>query len=183
MRGVRQRRPSEKVNEHKDTRSFGLREDIKVSLELSFGIAYGEEPAGHPCRQTDGTKQKRPGLAGAQLSTRILYHNGSAGQAKKLGAKERKVKTRSLKTEGCGTPRVSAPPAGQGESTRWRDSCRVCAHPARTPVFHFLTRFWITSELPTIRKLCVFARIEMPLGTKRARTPITQALALLLEMP
>src|SRR6266851_3488572 len=114
MRGVRQRRPSEKVNEHKDTRSFGLREDIKVSLELSFGIAYGEEPAGHPCRQTDGTKQKRPGLAGAQVSTRILYHNGSAGQAKKLGAKERKVKTRSLRTEGCGTPRVSAPPATVG---------------------------------------------------------------------
>jgi hypothetical protein len=33
----------------------------------------------------------------------------------------------------------------------------------------------ITSCLPTIRELCVFARIEMPLGTKRARTPITQA--------
>jgi len=33
------------------------------------------------------------------------------GQAKKLGAKERKVKTRSLKTEGCGAPRVAAPPA------------------------------------------------------------------------
>jgi len=27
------------VNEHKDARSFGLREDIEVSLELSFGIA------------------------------------------------------------------------------------------------------------------------------------------------
>src|SRR6266852_2996085 len=39
MRGARQRRPSENVNEHKDKRSFGLREDIKVSLELSFGIA------------------------------------------------------------------------------------------------------------------------------------------------
>ncbi len=47
MRGVRHRRPSEKVNEHKDTRSFlraaaerptALREDIEVSLELSFGI-------------------------------------------------------------------------------------------------------------------------------------------------
>jgi len=38
-RGVQQRRPSEKVNEHKDARSFGLREDIEVSLELSFGIA------------------------------------------------------------------------------------------------------------------------------------------------
>src|SRR6266480_4428732 len=36
--GVRQRRPSENVNEHKDTRSFGLREDINVSSELSFGI-------------------------------------------------------------------------------------------------------------------------------------------------
>src|SRR5229473_3437258 len=88
---------------------------MKVSLELSFGIAYREEPAGHRCRQTDGTKQKRPGLAGAQLSTRILYHNGSAGQAKKLGAKERKVKTRSLKTEGCGTPRASSPPAPTAE--------------------------------------------------------------------
>jgi hypothetical protein len=30
---VRQWRPSEKVNEHKDTRSFDLREDIKVSLD------------------------------------------------------------------------------------------------------------------------------------------------------
>src|SRR6267378_1832047 len=124
VRGVRQRRPSEKVNEHKDTRSFGLREDIKVSLELGFGIAYGEEPAGHPCRQTDGTKQKRPGLAGAQLSTEILYHNGSAGQAKKLGAKERKVKTRSLKTEGCGTPRVSAPPARRSSQNHRRKARR-----------------------------------------------------------
>src|SRR5258708_8082037 len=42
MGGVRQRRPSAKVNEHKDLRSFGLREDIKVSLELSFGIC-GEQ--------------------------------------------------------------------------------------------------------------------------------------------
>jgi hypothetical protein len=37
--------------------------------------------------------------------------------------------------------------------------------------FHNLIR----EEWPTIRELCVFARIEMPLGTKRARTPITQA--------
>jgi hypothetical protein len=35
-----------------------------------------------------------------------LYHEGNAGQIKKLG-KERKVKTRSLKTEGCGTPAKS----------------------------------------------------------------------------
>jgi len=28
------------VKEHKDTRSFADREDIKVSLELNFGIAY-----------------------------------------------------------------------------------------------------------------------------------------------
>src|SRR6266481_5805860 len=56
VRGVRQRRPSENVKEHKDARSFlcvtakrstlraaaeqptALREDIEVSLELSFGI-------------------------------------------------------------------------------------------------------------------------------------------------
>jgi hypothetical protein len=31
VRGVRQRWPSANVNEHKDTRSFGLREDIEVS--------------------------------------------------------------------------------------------------------------------------------------------------------
>ncbi len=45
MRGVRQRRPSEKVNEHKDTRSFAVREDIEVSLELSFGIAGQKQDA------------------------------------------------------------------------------------------------------------------------------------------
>src|SRR6266852_6799364 len=134
MRGARQRRPSEKVNEHKDTRSFGLREDMKVSLELSFGIAYREEPAGHRCRQTDGTKQKRPGLAGAQLSTRILYHNGSAGQAKKLGAKERKVKTRSLKSEGCGTPPVSAPPAWPAIQVPGFESPTAFAHFLHRPV-------------------------------------------------
>ena len=33
----------------------------------------------------------------------------------------------------------------------------------------------VREELPTIHELCVFARNEMPLGTKRARTPITQA--------
>src|SRR5437016_14194141 len=35
------------------------------------------------------------------------------------------------------------------------------------------TRADITSCWPTIRELCVFARIEMPLGTKRASHPIT----------
>ncbi len=45
MRGVRQRRPSEKVKEHKDTRSLGLREDIEVSLELNFGIAGQKQDA------------------------------------------------------------------------------------------------------------------------------------------
>jgi hypothetical protein len=45
----------------------------------------------------------------AQFATGILYHNGNACQVKKLGAKERKVKIRSLKT--CGTPQASAPPA------------------------------------------------------------------------
>src|SRR5882762_1748676 len=33
------------VKEHKDTRSFVFREDIKVSLELSFGIADGKSRA------------------------------------------------------------------------------------------------------------------------------------------
>jgi len=56
-----------------------------------------------------------------------LYHNGSAGQAKKLGAKERKVKTRSLKTEGCGTPRVSAPPAKNPGRQRHAHDLRVSA--------------------------------------------------------
>jgi hypothetical protein len=36
MRGVRQRRPSEKMNRHKDTRSFALREGIRISLDLSL---------------------------------------------------------------------------------------------------------------------------------------------------
>jgi hypothetical protein len=44
-RGVQQRRPSENVNEHKDTRSLALREGIKVSLELSFGIAEQKRDA------------------------------------------------------------------------------------------------------------------------------------------
>jgi hypothetical protein len=36
VRGVRQRRPSEKVNRHEDARSFLLREDIEVSLKLDL---------------------------------------------------------------------------------------------------------------------------------------------------
>jgi hypothetical protein len=36
-------------------------------------------------RQDAGAaKQKRPGLAGAQFSTGVLYHNGNACQVKKL---------------------------------------------------------------------------------------------------
>ena len=50
-----------------------------------------------------GLKQKRPGLAGAQFHTGILYRDGNAGQVKKLGARKGRVKIRSLKTEGCGT--------------------------------------------------------------------------------
>jgi hypothetical protein len=34
MRGVRHRRPSEKVNIHEDARSFLLREDIEVSFRV-----------------------------------------------------------------------------------------------------------------------------------------------------
>src|SRR6266849_344291 len=97
MRGVRQRRPSENVNEHKDTRSFGLREDLTVSLELSFGIAYREKPAdafpGKPAVQNRNASRGRE----AQYRTKILYHNGNTRQVNKLGTKERKVKIRSLK--------------------------------------------------------------------------------------
>jgi hypothetical protein len=37
-------------------------------------------------------KQKRPGKAGAQWSTEILYHEGNADQGKKLEAEETRVK-------------------------------------------------------------------------------------------
>jgi hypothetical protein len=70
--GVRQRRPSEKVNEHRDTRSFAEREDMKVSLELSFGITGLKRTQAEAC----ATKRKRPGKAGAQFATGILYHEG-----------------------------------------------------------------------------------------------------------
>ena len=61
MRGVRQRRPSEKVNEHKDTRSFALREDIEVSLELNFGIAERKEHRLKPVPPKTETPQLEPG--------------------------------------------------------------------------------------------------------------------------
>jgi len=38
MRGVRQRRPSVKLNRQRDTRSFGLSEDIEVSLDLVLDL-------------------------------------------------------------------------------------------------------------------------------------------------
>jgi hypothetical protein len=55
-----------------------------------------------------------------------------------LGAKERKVKIRSLKTEGCGTPRVTAPPARAAQN---RDSFPLfrAALPARRAEFPFST--------------------------------------------
>src|SRR5271168_2487494 len=51
MRGERQRRPSEKVNEHRDTRSLGLREDIEVSFELRFEIALVRRAGRMPALQ------------------------------------------------------------------------------------------------------------------------------------
>src|SRR5712691_908803 len=76
MRGVRQRRPSEKVNEHKDTRSFGLREDIEVSLELSFGIACllrrGDRDAG---ATKMALKQKRLAGREAHYFTWVMYQS------------------------------------------------------------------------------------------------------------
>jgi len=78
------------VNEHKDTRSFAEREDIKVSLELSFGIlADGKRKSR---QDAGGTKQKRPDRAGAQFATGILYHKGTAGRTKKLGQEKEKSK-------------------------------------------------------------------------------------------
>ena len=90
---------SEKVNEHRDTRSFllaaaerptAVREDIKVSLELSFGIV----PDGKRKSRQDagGTKQKRPDWVGAQYATGILYHEGNAGRTKNLGQEKEKSK-------------------------------------------------------------------------------------------
>jgi hypothetical protein len=83
----------------------------KSLLTVEFWDCLLRRAGRRPCRQTDGTKQKRPDRVGAHVSTGILYHNGSGGQAKKSGAKERKVKTRSLPdrvgagaTEGCGIP-------------------------------------------------------------------------------
>src|SRR5260370_19370203 len=86
-RGERHWRPSTKVNEHKDTRSFALRVDIKVSLELSFGIL----PDGKRKSRQDagGTKQKRPSWAGAQFATGVLYHDGNAGQVEESWATAR----------------------------------------------------------------------------------------------
>ncbi len=83
---MRQRRPSAKVNEHKDTRSFDLREDMEVSLELSFGIweqkqdALKRAPTQANWGYNMGLKQKRPDRVGAQFSTGILYHEGNASQ-------------------------------------------------------------------------------------------------------
>jgi hypothetical protein len=34
-------------------------------------------------------KQKRPGMAGAQWSTKILYHKGNGGQIKKWGQRKK----------------------------------------------------------------------------------------------
>jgi len=43
-----------------------------------------------------GLKQKRPDRVGAQFSTRVLYHNGMRARLR-LGTKEKKSKTRTLK--------------------------------------------------------------------------------------
>jgi hypothetical protein len=39
-----------------------------------------------------GLKQKRPDRVGAQVSTRILYHSGNAGQIKNEGPKKENQK-------------------------------------------------------------------------------------------
>jgi CRP/FNR family cyclic AMP-dependent transcriptional regulator len=77
VRGVRQRRPSAKVNKHRDARSFLcvtaerptlLREDIEVSLEFEFWIACRREPIHHANREIHPDKPagwKRVGVPGA----------------------------------------------------------------------------------------------------------------------
>jgi hypothetical protein len=52
-------------------------------------------------------KEKRPGKAGAQWSTEILYHEGNAGQGKELEAEETRVKEKSKPPHvkpTCGAP-------------------------------------------------------------------------------
>jgi len=49
--------------------------------------------------------------AGGPVAGGCYLLSAGCGSSDKIRGKERKVKTRSLKTEGCGTPRASAPPA------------------------------------------------------------------------
>jgi hypothetical protein len=54
-----------------------LREDIKVSFELSFGFLEGKEPAGMPFGRLRTSrcyelKQKSPGETGAQFFTALV---------------------------------------------------------------------------------------------------------------
>src|SRR5271155_555744 len=102
MRGVRQRRPSEKVNRHRDTRSFLraaaerptlLREGMEVSLEFEFwDLPTEKEHRLKPVPLTTRNAGKMQALqrwpenrnapagAGAQSSTKILYHRDSGGK-------------------------------------------------------------------------------------------------------
>jgi hypothetical protein len=69
---VRQRRPSENVNEHKDTRSFDLREDIKVSLELSLGFAADRKAKIENGKSENKSRQGCPS-EGLRASRRYKY--------------------------------------------------------------------------------------------------------------
>ena len=61
MRGVRQRRPSEKENRQRDTRSFAVSEGIEVSLDLVLDLDEKRAQARVPVL----LKAKTPADAGA----------------------------------------------------------------------------------------------------------------------
>ena len=77
---MRQRRPSEKVNEHKDARSFDLSEDIKVSLELGFGICCRSKSENRKWKMENGKwktgKQEPVGMPSEGLRTSRRYKQG-----------------------------------------------------------------------------------------------------------
>jgi hypothetical protein len=165
VRGVRQRRPSGKANEHKDTRSFlcaaaerptGLREDINVSLELSFGIAEEKRAQAEACATKNRNAPAEPGR-----SLQHGYCTTTVTRVKLEIKSKRKVKTRTLKPEGCGTPRASAPPAQTSLVKRHQKTSRLSPsshcksteyrmrHDLVFPVY-FSVGFWVVR-----RRICI----------------------------
>ncbi len=89
-RGERQRRPSENVNEHKDTRSLALRDAIKVSLELSFGICCTEKSR-QGCRRYEHGLKTRNAPTGSGRSSQRGYCTIAVMRVKlKIGGKSQR---------------------------------------------------------------------------------------------